>query len=162
MMDINVLKDRIPALISIPLRSPFRVMKSVRWLMLVFAFFPTVLQAAGAEIKCTSPDGKFALRMARAEEKMSIIDRKSQKVMQELEWTGNSDENDAKLVWSADSKRVVYVRPWRRGVDLYVYLRNGNSFKPVALRRTCQCPCFQTGDTATARPFIRRVGIGRK
>src|SRR5438034_11836344 len=96
------------------------------------AFSHTVLQAA-AEIKCTSPDGKFALRMARAEEKMSIIDKKSQKVVQELEWTGNSYENDAKLVWSADSKRVVYVRPWRRGVDLYVYSRKGNSFEPVAL-----------------------------
>jgi hypothetical protein len=41
-------------------------MKSVRWLVLAFALFPTLLQAA-AEIKCTSPDGKFALRMARAE-----------------------------------------------------------------------------------------------
>ena len=100
--------------------------------MLAFALFPTVLQAA-AEIKCTSPDGKFALRLARAEEEMSIIDKKSQKVVQELEWTGNSYENDAKLVWSADSKQVVYVRPWRRGVDLYVYFRKGNSFKPVAL-----------------------------
>ena len=82
--------------------------------MLVFALFPTVLQAA-VEIKCTSPDGKFALRMSRTEEKMSIIDKKSQKIVQELEWTGNSYENDAKLVWSADSKHVVYVRPWRRG-----------------------------------------------
>ena len=44
--------------------------------MLAFAFFPTVLQAA-VEVKCTSPDDKFALRMARAEEKMSIIDKKS-------------------------------------------------------------------------------------
>jgi tetratricopeptide (TPR) repeat protein len=102
-------------------------------------FFATVLQAA-AEIKCTSPDGKFALRMARTEEKMSIIDKKSQKVVQELEWTGNSDENDAKLVWSADSKRVVYVRPWRRGVDLYVYFRNGNSFEPVALPEDMPVP----------------------
>jgi lipoprotein NlpI len=100
--------------------------------MLAFALFPTVLHAAG-EIKCTSPDGKFALRMARAEEKMSIIDKKSQKVVQELEWPGISYENDAKLVWSADSKRVVYVRPWRRGVDLYVYFRKSNSFEPVAL-----------------------------
>src|SRR6266536_3337455 len=107
-------------------------MKSLRWLMLAFALFPTVLQAA-VEIKCTSPDGRFALGMARAEEKMSIIDKKSQKVVQELEWAGNSYENDAKLVWSADSKRVVYVRPWRRGVDLYVYSRKGNSFEPVAL-----------------------------
>ena len=107
-------------------------MKSVRWLVLAFALFPTVLQAA-VEIKCTSPDGRFALGMARAEEKMSIIDKKSQKVVQELEWTGNSYENDAKLVWSADSKRVVYMRPWRKGVDVYVYFRKGNSFEPVAL-----------------------------
>ena len=107
-------------------------MKSVRWLVLAFALFPTVLQAA-VEIKCTSPDGRFALGTARAEEKMSIIDKKSQKVVQELEWTGNSYENDAKLVWSADSRRVVYLRPWRKGVDVYVYFRKGNSFEPVAL-----------------------------
>jgi lipoprotein NlpI len=116
-------------------------MKSVRWLVLAFALFPAVLQAA-AEITCTSPDGRFALRMARAEEKMSIIDKKSQKVVQELEWTGNSSENDAKLVWSADSKRVVYVRPWRRGVDLYVYFRKGNSFKPVALPEDIPAPAL--------------------
>src|SRR5213592_1867186 len=103
-------------------------MKSVRWLMLAFALFPTVLQAA-VEIKCTSPDGRIALGMARDEEKMSIIDKKSQKVVQELEWAGNSYEHDAKLVWSADSIQVVYVRPWRRGVDLYVYFRKGNSLK---------------------------------
>ena len=131
-MNMSVLKHRTPALISSPLRSPFRVTKSVRWLMLAFALFPTVLHAA-AETKCTSPDGKFALRMARAEEKMSIINKKSQKVVRELEWPGISFENDAKLVWSADSKRVVYVRPWRRGVDLYVYFRKGNSFEPVTL-----------------------------
>ena len=107
-------------------------MKSVRWLVLAFALFPTVLQAA-VEIKCTSPDGRFALGTARAEEKMSIIDKKSQKVVQELEWAGNSYENDAKLVWSADSKRVVYMRPWRKGVDVYVYFRKGNSFEPVVL-----------------------------
>jgi len=107
-------------------------MKSVRWLMLAFVLLPTVLHAA-AEVKCTSPDGNFALSMARAEEKMSIINKKSQKVVQELEWPGISFESDAKLVWSADSKRVVYERPWRRGVDLYVYFRKGNSFEPVAL-----------------------------
>src|SRR5207247_6508470 len=85
-------------------------------------------------------DGKFALRMARAEEKMSIIDKKSQRVVQELEWTGNSFENDAKVVWSADSQRVVYVRPWRRGVELYVYFRKGNSFEPVALPEDMPAP----------------------
>jgi hypothetical protein len=44
--------------------------------------FSTQGSTRAAEIKCTSPDGKFAFRMARAEEKMSIIDKKSQKVVQ--------------------------------------------------------------------------------
>jgi len=89
-------------------------------------------------IRDKSPDGKFALRITKAEPggasawEAAIIDLESKADVAALEIYQNFSE-EAHLVWSRDSQRVVYFEPDRRGGSTTVYFRKGFEFEEVPL-----------------------------
>ncbi len=91
-------------------------------------------------IRDKSPDGKFALRIAKDEQggSAAIIDLKSRGDVVTLETYQNYTE-EAHLVWSKDSQRVAYFEPDRRGGSTSVYFRNGSEFENVELPDIPEC-----------------------
>jgi hypothetical protein len=89
-------------------------------------------------IRDKSPDGKFALRITKAEpggaaaSDAAIIDLKSKEEVVGLEIYQNYTEQ-AHLVWSKDSQRVAYFEPDRRGGSATVYFRIRSKFEEVEL-----------------------------
>lgn len=89
-------------------------------------------------IRDKSPDGKFALRITKAEPggasawEAAIIDLKSKEDVATLEIYQTYTEQ-AHLVWSRDSQRVAYFEPDRRGGSTTVYFRKGSDFEEVSL-----------------------------
>lgn len=104
-------------------------MKCARWVgPLLVSFAP--LAPAKEVINSPSPDGKYVLRVDREKDEAAIVEKKSHKVMCKLETPSGEDGS---LVWSTDSQRVAYLRPWRRGTDLSLYFRNGKTFEELTL-----------------------------
>ena len=108
----------------------------------LFGWLSICLSAESAEakdiIRDRSPDGKFALRVTKAEpggaalSDAAIIDLKSKEEVVGLEIYQNYTEK-AHLVWSKDSQRVAYFEPDRRGGSTTVYFRIGSKFEQVEL-----------------------------
>jgi len=93
---------------------------------------------AEEQIKYHSPDGAFALRILYSEDasgnvETGIIELSTHKVLLDLHGPGRPYINDAKLVWSADSQRVAFFEPTRRGGLTRVFFRNRTSFEEVQL-----------------------------
>lgn len=86
-------------------------------------------------IKCPSPDGRFALRIAD-HLKVDLIEKASEKVMVDL---GNlysrylEHPDETVLVWSSDSKWAAYGTRGDREGDTTVYFWNGSAFEEIRL-----------------------------
>jgi hypothetical protein len=97
----------------------------------------SILAANKEMIKDESPDGKLALRVGLQDDtgysKVEIVDLSSNHPVVGLGALGHPNEQDAKLVWSADSQRVAFFEPTKRGGVTKVYFRNGNSFEEIQL-----------------------------
>jgi len=87
-----------------------------------------------------SPDGKFALHVTRGDKQPfpqsdALIERATRKVIVDLDKDALYAP-DAKLVWSADSKRFAYVRETNQdphAVETRVFQRNGSTFDEIKL-----------------------------
>jgi hypothetical protein len=88
-------------------------------------------------VKDKSPDGKLALRIGQQDgsgySKVEIVDLSTNEPVFGLGALGHPNEEDAKLVWSADSQRVAFFEPSRRGGLTRVFFRNGTSFQEIEL-----------------------------
>jgi hypothetical protein len=95
------------------------------------------LSGADEQIRDSSPDGKFALRIGSQNESgyvaAGIIELSTHKALLDLGSLGHPNEKDAKLVWSADSQRVAFFEPTKRGGLTRVFFCNGISFEKVEL-----------------------------
>jgi hypothetical protein len=108
----------------------------------LFGWLSICLSAESAEpkdiIRDKSPDGKFALRITKAEpggasaREAAIINLRSKEEVVGLEIYQTYTEQ-AHLVWSKDSQRVAYFEPDRRGGSTTVYFRIGSKFEEVEL-----------------------------
>ena len=85
-------------------------------------------------VRDKSPDGKFALQIAKEDEGWgaAIINLKNNEEVIGLEIYQNFTEQ-AHLVWSKDSQRVAYFEPDRRGGSTTVYFRKGSEFEEISL-----------------------------
>jgi hypothetical protein len=97
----------------------------------------STLAADKETIKDKSPDGKLALRIGQqdnsGDSKVEIVDLSTNQPVFGLGALGHPNERDAKLVWSADSQRVAFFEPSRRGGLTRVFFRNGTSFQEIEL-----------------------------
>jgi hypothetical protein len=95
------------------------------------------LSGADEQIRDSSPDGKFALRIGSQNEsghaETGIIELSTHKALLDLGSLGHPNEEDAKLVWSADSQQVAFFEPTKRGGLTRVFFRNDGSFEEVRL-----------------------------
>jgi hypothetical protein len=110
----------------------------VKGVLLIASLLVTASLGAEEKIKYPSPDGKLALRVAypkteSANVESGIIDLGTHSVVLDLHGPGRPYIDDAKLVWSADSQRVAFFEPSRRGGRTRVFFRSGNSFDEVEL-----------------------------
>jgi len=82
--------------------------------------------------KDKSPDGRFALRIWKAEEgwEAAIVDVRTKRSVVDLDVYGSYVEG-MRLVWSKDSKRVAHFEPDRRGGTTHIYFRDGSKFEEV-------------------------------
>jgi hypothetical protein len=99
------------------------------FLFVVFACCGIYLcpSVAAQEIKCPSPNGRFALRIADGA--VVVSDKASGKVMVDL---GNPWRKQV-LVWSPDSKWVAYANRGDKAGEVSVYFWNGSAFHEVSL-----------------------------
>ena len=104
-------------------------MKSQAFVAVTTLFFALAAVASDEEIKCKSPDGKLALSVKPTQ--TSIVKLPSREVVIEVEDMGAPFLAGKRLVWSADSNRVAYYGPSRRGGHLRVYFRKGDSFESI-------------------------------
>ena len=104
-------------------------MKSQAFVIVTTFFLVLAAVAGDEEIKCKSPDGKFALSVKPTQ--TSIVKLSTQEVVIEVDDMGYPFLGGKRLVWSADSSRVAYYGPSRRGGRLSVYFRKGDSFEEV-------------------------------
>jgi len=91
---------------------------------------------AGEQIKCESPDGKFALRERFNELNpihgdSAIIETSTQKVA--VQCHGDEPAATEKLVWSKDSRRVASFRGNMQGGVARIFFRNGSTFDEIKL-----------------------------
>ena len=118
-------------------------------------------------IKFSSPDGRFALRIAAPkdensnERKVDLIEKATGKVMLDLLTTSESHLPDTVLVWSADSKRAAYATRDNREGETNVYFWNGSEFKEVPLPETLPNPKIKFGKTAEGGG-VKNYGGGTK
>jgi len=117
-------------------------------------------------ITCKSPDKKFGLRCVYADSQpyngeTTIIDLATHQNIFSLNtnWT----LGEVKLVWSPDSQCAAYFAENANGYSTRVFLRNGSSFKEMALPElpTPKLPASATGsepDTNTRVEALRWTG----
>ena len=87
-------------------------------------------------IKFSSPDGRFALRVADL--KVDLVEMPSGRVMVDLGnlWINRDDPSDREkpvLVWSGDSKWVAYGTRASMSGSTTVYFWDGSAFRQLAL-----------------------------
>ena len=104
-------------------------MKSKAFAIVTTFAFALAAVASDEEIKFRSPDGKLALSVKPTQ--TSIVKLPSHEVVIEVDEMGAPFLAGKRLVWSADSNRVAYYSPNRRGGLLSVYFRKGDSFESV-------------------------------
>jgi len=110
---------------------------------------------AGDLIKYSSPDGKFAMRLAG--DVSEIVDVKSGKTVLELEEVSGFWAKDSKLLWSPDSKYFAHFSADRRGGSTTVYRRKGDAgFDQVALPDFPDCEKTNEGKQFEASLEPRR------
>ena len=122
-------------------------MKSNRFVLLICSVVTlcalSITANAGEVIKDRSPDGRFALLMAAAEEDgpfgMGLIETETKKELVHLGSVGNPYAQNSHLIWSPDSKRVAYNEDNRRGGDATVYQQKGSGFEEVKLPQLPSC-----------------------
>ena len=107
-------------------------------ILVVTSFVPSL--KAKDVIKDKSPDGKFALRIAKGEKdrEAAIIDVRTKKALLDLDVYGNYVEN-MRLLWSKDLQRVAHFELDRRGGTTHIYFRNGSEFKEIPLPQIPEC-----------------------
>jgi len=101
-------------------------------ILVVTSFVPSL--KAKDVIKDKSPDGKFALRIAKGEKdwEAAIIDVRTKKALLDLDVYGNYVEN-MRLLWSKDLQRVAHFELDRRGGTTHIYFRNISKHSSTAL-----------------------------
>jgi hypothetical protein len=125
--------------------------------------------AAEEEIKYSSPDGRFALRITQSKDDeyhptVELIEKQSGKVMLTLHSASDTesfDPSESVLVWSADSKRVAYgfraSPPGARILSLgaLVCFWNGSGFDKVFLPENLPSPRikFPKGKEENVKPY---------
>ena len=125
--------------------------------------------AAEEEIKYSSPDGRFALRITQSKDDeyhptVKLIEKQSGKVMLTLHSASDTelfDPSESVLVWSADSKRVAYgfraSPPGARILSLgaLVCFWNGSGFDKVFLPENLPDPDikFPKGKENNVKPY---------
>ncbi|PYL50957.1 MAG: hypothetical protein DMF33_11620 [Verrucomicrobia bacterium] len=110
---------------------------------------------AGDLIKYSSPDGKFAMRLAG--DVSEIVDVKSGKTVLELEEVSGSWAKDSKLLWSPDSKYFAHFSADRRGGSTTVYRQKGDAgFDQVPLPDFPDCEKTNVGKQFEASLEPRR------
>ena len=132
-----------------------------------FAFLPC---DADEYVESKSPDGKFALHVTCGDKQPfpqsdAVIERATGKVIIELDRDALYAP-DAKLVWSADSKRFAYVRETNQdphAMGTRVFQRNGATFDEIKLPDLPQpkhprskITAESTSQTTLFRKFIRQ------
>lgn len=101
---------------------------------------------SGEEIKCQSPDGKFAMLLSDDSDgyKVQLVEVSSRQPVVELAANvAYPPVKKCKLLWSPDSKRVAFFEANRRGGDTTVYFRNESGFEKKPLPEWPGC-----GETA--------------
>ena len=109
--------------------------------LVALVFFAVLLVSdlrADEQTRYRSPDGMLALRGAypedeSAEVESGIVELSTHKVLLDLHGPGRPYIDEAKLVWSADSQRVAFFEPNRRGGLTRVFFRSGTSFQEIEL-----------------------------
>jgi hypothetical protein len=89
---------------------------------------------AEEEIKYSSPDGGFALRITDRQ-KVELIEKASGRVVVDLgeAWHSAGRGESRVLVWSPDSKRVAYGNRGDKAGEVSVYFWNGSTFEEATL-----------------------------
>jgi hypothetical protein len=146
-------------------------MKTMRtFLFVAFSSLTCICASLAAEeIKCPSPDGRFALRITQPKDDEyhpteELIEKDSGKVMVTLHSASDAelfDPSESVLMWSADSKSVAYgfrgsppgVREVSRGV--LVCFWNGSGFDKVFLPENLPVPKikFPKGKGGDVKPY---------
>jgi hypothetical protein len=106
-------------------------MKSQSFLLMAALFIAIAVEAGDNEIKFKSPDGQFALQITSS--LTSIVKLPGGDFVTKVDDVGRPFLAGKKLVWSADSHRVAYYGPDRRGGSVSVYVRKDGSFEFVDL-----------------------------
>lgn len=110
--------------------------------------------SAESVIKCSSPDGRFALRIAALPENKSagfgieLIEKNSGEVLLDLENVYENHLSDTILVWSADSKKVAFGTRGNKEGETRVFFWNGSVFEEAALPDHLPVPKIQFGPVA--------------
>jgi len=118
-------------------------------------------------IKFSSPDGRFALRVAAPkdensnERKVDLIEKATEKVMLDLLTTSDSHLPDTVLVWSRDSKWAAYATRGNRVGETNVFLWNGSEFKGVPLPEILPTPKIKFSKAAE-EGGVKNYGGGTK
>jgi len=110
----------------------------------------------GEEIKCQSPDGKFAMLLTSDEfgYKVNLVEASSRKVVVELAANvAYPPVKDCKLLWAPDSQRVAFYEANRRGGDTTVYFRNDSGFTESAVPKLGGCA------TAAQKKELKTKGV---
>jgi len=130
---------------------------------------PRLLLLAEEEIKYSSPDGRFALRITESKDNedhptVELIEKGSGKALLTLHNRSDTESFDASqtiLVWSPDSRRVAYgFRANPRGarieeLDALICFWNGVGFDKVSLPENLPQPeiKFPKGKDANLKPY---------
>jgi hypothetical protein len=139
------------------------------------AFFSVLIQclligglwaADEPTVKCPSPDGRFALRIAAPAEgsnecSADLIEKETGNAVLDLLTVFDSHIKDAVLVWSGDSKWVAYATRDNRQGETSVYFWNGTKFEEVPLPENLPDPKINFGKTAEGGG-VKNYGGGTK
>jgi hypothetical protein len=119
----------------------FLAMKAVAFALFFTASICVAL--AGDPIKYRSPDGKFAMLLSETDDEagvtIKLVEVASGKVVIDLADTGHPYSENAKLLWSTNSKEFAFFEDDRRGGSTTVYRRSGDTFEDVSLPETPDC-----------------------
>lgn len=107
-------------------------------------------------IKCSSPDGRFALRFSNptgpnsSSYKVDLIEKASGEVVMDLVNAFEDHLDDTILVWSADSRRVAFSTRGTKTGETTVYFWNGSVFEEATLPDKLPSPHIDFGYGAGA------------
>jgi hypothetical protein len=103
----------------------------------------TCVTLAGDLTKYRSPDGKFAMLLAEADDEIGVtiklVEVGSGKVVLDLADTGHPYSESSKLLWSPDSKQFAFFEDNRRGGSTTVYRHSGDAFEELKLPEVSDC-----------------------